>query len=52
MNLVFKYLNLLFIFLIFSTYTPNYTNQNNSFFFPIKEIQIEGHLVIKKKKFN
>jgi len=49
MNLVFKYLNLLFIFLIFSTYTPNYTNQNNSFFFPIKEIQIEGHLVIKKK---
>jgi len=50
MNLVFKYLNLLFIFLIFSTYTPNYTNQNNSFFFPIKEIQVEGHLVIKKKK--
>ena len=49
MNLVFKYLNLLFIFLIFSTYTPNYTNQNNSFFFPIKEIQVEGHLVIKKK---
>ena len=50
MNLVFKYLNLLFIFLIFSTYTPNYTNENNSFFFPIKEIQVEGHLVIKKKK--
>ena len=49
MNLVFKYLNLLFIFLIFSTYTPNYTNQNNSFFFLIKEIQVEGHLVIKKK---
>jgi len=50
MSIAIKYLSLLFIFLIFSSYTPNYKNQGDSIFFPITEIQIEGHVVIKPKK--
>ena len=41
---------LIFIFFIFSTYNSKYSEKSFSFFFPIKEIQVEGHLVIKKKK--
>ena len=46
----FKYFYLIFILLIFSTYTPYYQNNRDSFFFPIKKIEIEKNLIVDSKK--
>lgn len=46
----FKYFSLVFIFLIFSTYTPYYQNERDSFFFPIKKIEIEKNIIVDSEK--
>ena len=46
----FKYFSLIFILLIFTTYTPYYQNDGDSFFFPIKEIEVEKNLIVDSKK--
>ena len=46
----FKYFSLIFILLIFSTYTPYYQNERDSFFFPIKKIEVEKNLIVDSKK--
>tara|TARA_A100001011_G_scaffold369722_1_gene425343 strand:- start:125 stop:793 length:669 start_codon:yes stop_codon:yes gene_type:complete len=50
MNSFIKYLIFFFIFIIFSTYTPNYSSQKNSIFFPVKEIEIDNYSITKPKK--
>ena len=50
MNSFIKYLIFFFIFIIFSTYTPNYSSQKNSIFFPVKEIEIDNYSITKPKE--
>ena len=45
-----KFFILLTFFIIFSTYTPKYNLQNDSFIFPIKNIKIENNKMLSQNK--
>ena len=48
MNKNLRYVSLIFIFGIFSTFIPSNKNTNSSLIFPLKKIKIENNLVINK----
>lgn len=45
-----RFLSLLILFFLLSTYSPTYKNDNVSFIFPIKEIKIENNKAIDSKR--
>mgnify|MGYP003951849269 CR=1 FL=1 len=45
-----KFLSLLILFLLLSTYSPTYKNDNLSLIFPIKNIKIENNKILETKK--
>ena len=50
MSKSFKFVGLIFVFLITSTYTFNPNHKSKSIFFPIKEVIIEGTKALDKQK--
>ena len=44
-----KVISLIILFILISTFNPTYKSQTTSFFFPLKNIEIQNNKLIKKK---